>query len=459
MMNACVETTRPFGVKTMVSLNAIMVDGTGMCGSCRVTVGGEVKFACVDGPDFDGHQVDFKELHAAPEALQGPGDRGQRGLRARLQPREAALRARTSATTRSSRSSRRTQAKMPERDAHERARNFKEVNLGYSMADALRRGRALHPVREAHLHRGLPGVDRHPALHPPPAGARHRRRAGGDQRIEPASRRSAAASARRRSQCEAQCVIGQEGRVGGDRPARALRRRQRPAAEGRCRRASSARSARSRSSAPGPAGPGGRGRPACATAARSPSSRRCTWSAACCVRHPVLPPAARHHRPRGRSTCKDVGVKFETNKVIGKTFTVAAAHGRDGLRRGVRRRRRRRAVLPRHPGRVRRPGLFGQRVPHPRQPDGRRPLPLPRHADHARQERGRDRRRQHRDGLPARGQAPRRADRALRLPPLARPRRRRASRSCATPRRRASSSSSCTRRSRSSSTTTATCAA
>ncbi|MBL8586382.1 MAG: sulfide/dihydroorotate dehydrogenase-like FAD/NAD-binding protein, partial [Bradyrhizobiaceae bacterium] len=62
MMNACVETTRPFGVKTMVSLNTIMVDGTGMCGSCRVTVGGEVKFACVDGPDFDGHQVDFKEL-------------------------------------------------------------------------------------------------------------------------------------------------------------------------------------------------------------------------------------------------------------------------------------------------------------------------------------------------------------------------------------------------------------
>jgi len=46
----------------MVSLNAIMVDGTGMCGSCRVSVGGEVKFACVDGPDFDGHLVDFKEL-------------------------------------------------------------------------------------------------------------------------------------------------------------------------------------------------------------------------------------------------------------------------------------------------------------------------------------------------------------------------------------------------------------
>ena len=52
----------PFGVKTIVSLNPIMVDGTGMCGGCRVTVGGEVKFACVDGPDFDGHKVDFAEL-------------------------------------------------------------------------------------------------------------------------------------------------------------------------------------------------------------------------------------------------------------------------------------------------------------------------------------------------------------------------------------------------------------
>jgi NAD(P)H-flavin reductase len=62
MMKACCDVTRPFGVRTMVSLNSIMVDGTGMCGSCRVTVGGKLKFACVDGPDFDGHQVDFEEL-------------------------------------------------------------------------------------------------------------------------------------------------------------------------------------------------------------------------------------------------------------------------------------------------------------------------------------------------------------------------------------------------------------
>ena len=62
MMKFVCKTTEPFGVKTMVSLNPIMVDGTGMCGGCRVTVGGEVKFACVDGPEFDGHQVDFAEL-------------------------------------------------------------------------------------------------------------------------------------------------------------------------------------------------------------------------------------------------------------------------------------------------------------------------------------------------------------------------------------------------------------
>lgn len=62
MMKFCAETTRPYGVHTEVSLNTIMVDGTGMCGGCRVTVGGEVKFVCVDGPEFDGHKVDFDNM-------------------------------------------------------------------------------------------------------------------------------------------------------------------------------------------------------------------------------------------------------------------------------------------------------------------------------------------------------------------------------------------------------------
>ncbi len=62
MMRACCDTTRKYEVPTMVSLNSIMVDATGMCGACRVSVGGQTKFVCVDGPEFDGHQVDFKEL-------------------------------------------------------------------------------------------------------------------------------------------------------------------------------------------------------------------------------------------------------------------------------------------------------------------------------------------------------------------------------------------------------------
>ncbi len=62
MMHAVSELTRTYGVKTLVSLNPIMVDGTGMCGACRVAVGGKTRFACVDGPEFDGHEVDFKDL-------------------------------------------------------------------------------------------------------------------------------------------------------------------------------------------------------------------------------------------------------------------------------------------------------------------------------------------------------------------------------------------------------------
>jgi len=62
MMREVAKATKPFGIKTFVSLNPIMVDGTGMCGACRVSVGGVTKFGCVDGPDFDAHQVDFDEL-------------------------------------------------------------------------------------------------------------------------------------------------------------------------------------------------------------------------------------------------------------------------------------------------------------------------------------------------------------------------------------------------------------
>ena len=71
MMAAVANVTRPFAVPTTVSLNPIMVDGIGMCGACRVSVGGKTKFACVDGPEFDGHQVDFDELRRRLAAFRG----------------------------------------------------------------------------------------------------------------------------------------------------------------------------------------------------------------------------------------------------------------------------------------------------------------------------------------------------------------------------------------------------
>ena len=74
MMKGCAEATRPHKIKTMVSLNPVMVDGTGMCGGCRVKIGEVVKFACVDGPEFDGHQVDFRELSARQKAYLQPHD-------------------------------------------------------------------------------------------------------------------------------------------------------------------------------------------------------------------------------------------------------------------------------------------------------------------------------------------------------------------------------------------------
>ncbi len=136
MMQACVETTRPFGVKTMVSLNAIMVDGTGMCGSCRVTVDGAVRFACVDGPDFDGHLVDFPELLARQKRFRGQeaaaSDDYANVCTLQRTLFEEGKRSYKKLTALSP-----TQVPMPERDAAARACNFQEVNLGYGLEEAL----------------------------------------------------------------------------------------------------------------------------------------------------------------------------------------------------------------------------------------------------------------------------------------------------------------------------------
>ncbi len=77
MMKFVVATTKPYGIKTTVSMNPIMIDGTGMCGGCRLTVGGKTKFACVDGPDFDGFEVDFDEAIARSSAY-SEFEQGQR---------------------------------------------------------------------------------------------------------------------------------------------------------------------------------------------------------------------------------------------------------------------------------------------------------------------------------------------------------------------------------------------
>ncbi|MHA2380873.1 MAG: iron-sulfur cluster-binding protein, partial [Candidatus Thorarchaeota archaeon] len=71
MMMLSAEATEPYRIPTVVSLNTLMVDGTGMCGVCRVLVNGETRFACVDGPDFDGHKVDWKNVFARKNAYEG----------------------------------------------------------------------------------------------------------------------------------------------------------------------------------------------------------------------------------------------------------------------------------------------------------------------------------------------------------------------------------------------------
>jgi glutamate synthase (NADPH/NADH) small chain len=166
MMKACCELTRPAGIRTMVSLNSIMVDGTGMCGSCRVTVGGKVRFACVDGPDFDGHLVSFDELmlrqnrfeHEEKECLRrfeaerkrlveiGAGGPDPAVVPSRHRPMLAVDVPTPTAPPPEPGARRRmkklntvapTRTKMPEQEPADRVKNFEEVALGFDMTAAL----------------------------------------------------------------------------------------------------------------------------------------------------------------------------------------------------------------------------------------------------------------------------------------------------------------------------------
>ena len=125
MMRAVAEVTRPYNIKTVASLNTIMVDGTGMCGGCRATVGGKTVFACVDGPEFDAHQVDFRVLMNRSRAFQTQEEEIVHVCQAestKLTPKERMKIPRNV---------------MPEQESELRATNFEEVSLGFTEEQAI----------------------------------------------------------------------------------------------------------------------------------------------------------------------------------------------------------------------------------------------------------------------------------------------------------------------------------
>jgi len=208
MMNACVETSRPFGTKTMVSLNAIMVDGTGMCGSCRVTVDGKVRFACVDGPDFDGHQVDFKELITRQRRFKGQEAKASTDYE-HVCNLEKTLFEEEKRGYKKLAELRPTQVAMPERNPLERAANFKEVNLGYGLEDALEEAERCIQCRKPTCISGCPvSIDI-------PRFIRHLVVRDVDGALEVINESNLFPSICGRvcpqeSQCESQCVIGRK---------------------------------------------------------------------------------------------------------------------------------------------------------------------------------------------------------------------------------------------------------
>lgn len=319
MMHACVETTRPYGVKTMVSLNTIMVDGTGMCGSCRVTVDGTVKFACVDGPDFDGHAVDFVELKARQKRFHDEEKRANAD-HDHVCNLEKVLIIDGKRTYKKMNQVTRHQTPMPERNAQERAANFKEVNLGYDLEDALLEAERCLQCRKPTCTAGCPvGVDI-------PGFIRNLLVRNLDGAIAAINESSLFPSICGRvcpqeSQCEQSCLlsnqmepvaIGRIERFIGDhaRPAKVVA----PAYAGKLGKVAVVGS-----------GPGGLA--AAADLARFGAD--VTVYEALHVVGGVLRygiPAFRLPRSiidREVERLKDLGVKFELNKVVGKTFTIA----------------------------------------------------------------------------------------------------------------------------------------
>ena len=125
MMKAVVKITKEFGIKTVVSLNSLMVDGTGMCGCCRVTVGDSVKFTCVDGPEFDGHKVDFEELLKRSRTYVKEEEEANKEYEYKLKKAQEVHKRP------------KTRVPMPKQDPKERIKNFDEVALGYTKEQAM----------------------------------------------------------------------------------------------------------------------------------------------------------------------------------------------------------------------------------------------------------------------------------------------------------------------------------
>ena len=153
MMRAIVEQTRGPGVRTIVSLNPIMVDGTGMCGGCRVTIDGEIKFACVDGPEFDGHAVDFRELTERQNTYRNDEH-------CRLTARAPASAVVTVAEPEAAEPGDRVQ--MPQQDPARRITNFEEVNEGLAENAAVEEAQRCLMCKKRPCVRGCPVAVRIP---------------------------------------------------------------------------------------------------------------------------------------------------------------------------------------------------------------------------------------------------------------------------------------------------------
>jgi homotetrameric NADPH-dependent glutamate synthase len=227
MMKACCEVTRPFRIPTVVSLNSIMVDGTGMCGSCRVTVGGAMKFACVDGADFDGHLVNFDELSLRQKRF----EREERSAMERFGSEAAKLAELSAAAERNGHAAEPCllpeplsippgpripkniktippeRSPMPHQPPAERVRNFDEVALGLDLAGALHEAERCLRCKKPRCVPGCPvGIDIPGFI----AALQHRDIRRSYQILKTSNALPAVCGrvCPQESQCEATCVVG-----------------------------------------------------------------------------------------------------------------------------------------------------------------------------------------------------------------------------------------------------------